>query len=102
MDPKPAEVDVDDAELQQFLLYLGSALTAAGEAVNEIEHHLKNVAAAYGAHDARFAVLPTFTVVSLDPGRPATLEPTRQLRGALRLDQISAVYRILEQGEHAE
>jgi hypothetical protein len=36
-------------ELQQFLLYLGSALTAAGEAVNHVELHLRRVAAAYGA-----------------------------------------------------
>ena len=31
--------------LQQFLLYLGSALTAAGEAVNQIEERLRRVAA---------------------------------------------------------
>jgi hypothetical protein len=30
-------------ELQQFLLYLGSALTAAGEAVNRVEEHLHRV-----------------------------------------------------------
>jgi uncharacterized membrane protein YjjP (DUF1212 family) len=36
-------------ELQQFLLYLGSALTASGEAVNQVEEHLRRVAAAYGA-----------------------------------------------------
>jgi hypothetical protein len=46
-------------ELQQFLLYLGSALTAAGEAVNEVEEHLRRVAAAYGAPHARVSVLPT-------------------------------------------
>jgi uncharacterized membrane protein YjjP (DUF1212 family) len=63
-------------ELQQFLLYLGSALTAAGEAVNEIQDHLVVVAAAYGAPNARFAVLPTFVVVSLEPSTPVTLEPT--------------------------
>ncbi|HKE74053.1 MAG TPA: threonine/serine exporter family protein [Acidimicrobiales bacterium] len=84
------------AELQEFLLFLGSALTAAGEAVNEIEDHLHAVAAAYGAPDARLVVLPTFVVVSLDPGRPATLEPTRQLRGGLRLDQTSAVWAVLK------
>ncbi len=89
-------------DLQQFLLYLGSALTAAGEAVNEIEHRLKVAAAAYGEDHARFAVLPTFIVVSLEPGRPATLEPTKQLRGTLRLDQVALVYRILEQAERAE
>jgi Putative threonine/serine exporter len=76
-------------ELQQFLLYLGSALTAAGEAVNQVEEHLRRVSAAYGAPRARVSVLPTYLVVALEPGRPATLEPTRQLRGVLRLDQLA-------------
>jgi len=86
----------DSPEVQQLLLYLGSALTAAGEAVNEIQDHLEVVAAAYGAPDARFAVLPTFVVVSLEPSRPVTLEPTPQLRGVLRLDQTSALFDVLK------
>ena len=93
---------MDEAALQQFLLYLGSALTAAGEAVNEVQDHLQAVAAAYGATEARFAVLPTFVVVALDPSRPATLEPTPQLRGVLRLDQTSALFDILKRAIKAE
>ena len=92
----------DEAALQQFLLYLGSALTAAGEAVNEVQDHLEAVAAAYGATRARFAVLPTFVVVALDPSRPATLEPTPQLRGVLRLDQTSSLFDLLKQATRAE
>jgi uncharacterized membrane protein YjjP (DUF1212 family) len=86
----------DDVALQQFLLQLGSALTAAGEAVNEVQDHLRAVALAYGADEARFVVLPTFLVVALDPRRPATLEPTSQLNGVLRLDQTSALFDILD------
>ena len=89
-------------ELQQFLLYLGSALTAAGEAVNEIEEHLRRVAAAYGAPRARVCVLPTYLVVALAPGRPATLEPTRQLRGVLRLDQTAALFEVLKAAGRGE
>jgi len=92
----------DAVELQQFLLYLGSALTAAGEAVNEIQDHLHAVAAAYGAPDARFAVLPTFVVAALHPNQPATLEPTPQLRGVLRLDQTSSLFDILKLAVAAE
>jgi uncharacterized membrane protein YjjP (DUF1212 family) len=87
---------VDEVALQQFLLQLGSALTAAGEAVNEVQDHLRAVARAYGADEARFVVLPTFLVVALDPRRPATLEPTSQLDGVLRLDQTSALFDILD------
>jgi len=91
-----------EAALQQFLLYLGSALTAAGGAVNEVEDHLQAVAAAYGASRARFAVLPTFVVVALDPSQPATLEPTPQLRGVLRLDQTSALFDILKRATRGD
>lgn len=98
------QVDVafEDADLQQFLLYLGSGLTASGEAVNEIQSRLHYVAAVYGAPHARFAVLPTFVVVSLDPSAPVTLEPTHQLRGVLRLDQISAIFEVLKRAERGE
>jgi uncharacterized membrane protein YjjP (DUF1212 family) len=90
---------VDRTELQRFLLYLGSALTAAGEAVNEIEDHLRRVARVYGAPDARFSVLPTYLVIALEAGQAATLEPTGQLRGGLRLDQTSAIFDILKEAE---
>lgn len=86
-------------ELRQFLLYLGSAMTAAGEAVNRIEERLGRVAAAYGAPHARVSVLPTYLVVALEPGQPATLEPTHQLRGGLRLDQTAEVYDLLKAAE---
>jgi uncharacterized membrane protein YjjP (DUF1212 family) len=88
--------------LQQFLLQLGSALTTAGEAVNEVQDHLMAVATAYGASEARFVVLPTFVVIALDPRRPATLEPTSQLRGLLRLDQTSALFDVLRRATRAE
>ena len=93
-DPPTASKALKLRELEEFLLYLGSALSAAGEAVNHIEEHLRRVASAYGAPDARVSVLPTYLVVALEPGRPATLEPTRQLRGVLRLDQTAATARI--------
>jgi uncharacterized membrane protein YjjP (DUF1212 family) len=89
----------ESEDLQQFLLFLGSALTAAGEAVNQIEEHLRRVAAAYGAPDARVSVLPTYLVVALEPGRPATLEPTGQLRGGLRLDQTAALFEVLRSAQ---
>lgn len=97
--------ELDEAELaglQQFLLYLGSGLTAAGEAVNEIQLRLQSVASAYGAEGALITVLPTFVVVSLEPGRPATIEPTRQLGGPLRLDQTAGLFDLLKRAERGE
>jgi uncharacterized membrane protein YjjP (DUF1212 family) len=89
----------DERSLLRFLLFLGSGMTAAGEAVNEIQDHLMEVAAAYGAPSARVAVLPTYLEIALEPGRAATLEPTRQLRGALRLDQTAALYKLLREAK---
>lgn len=100
--PLRSPADRRRRELRRFLLYLGSALTTAGEAVNEIEDHLVRVARAYGAPDARCSVAPTSVVVSLEPGRPATMEPTRQLRGGLRLDQTTALFEILKLAEQGQ
>jgi uncharacterized membrane protein YjjP (DUF1212 family)/uncharacterized membrane protein YjjB (DUF3815 family) len=86
-------------DLQEFLLHLGSGLTAAGEAVNEIQQHLMRVATAYGAPNARVSVFPTFLVVSLDAVGSTTQEPTRQLGGGLRLDQTAELYRLLYEAE---
>jgi uncharacterized membrane protein YjjP (DUF1212 family) len=91
-----------DDGLQQFLLLLGSGLTAAGQAVSEIESDLTQAANAYGAPDARIAALPTFIIVALDPTRPATIEPTRQLGGGMRLDQTSALYQTLKLARDGE
>ena len=102
MDAASRETPTESVDLQRFLQYLASALTHAGEAVNEIQNHLDTVARAYGAFDARIAVLPTFVVVSLDPTQPATLEPTRQLAGSFRLDQVSALYQILDCAKRRE
>jgi uncharacterized membrane protein YjjP (DUF1212 family) len=101
MRPPGTDVDVEQ-ELLRFLLFLGSALTASGEAVNEIQDHLIDVAAAYGVPHARVAVLPTYLEIALGPGRAATLEPTRQLRGFLRLDQTAAVYDVLRAAARGE
>ncbi|RZU49443.1 uncharacterized membrane protein YjjP (DUF1212 family) [Krasilnikovia cinnamomea] len=92
----------DPHELLEFLLYLGSGLTAAGEAVNRIEDRLRRVAAAYGATRLRVSVLPTYLVIALEPGQPAALEPTPQLRGTLRLNQTAALYDVLKAAERAE
>ena len=92
----------DRAALQRFLLYLGSALTAAGEAVNEIQERVHRVAVAYGAPNAVVSVLPTFVTVSLGPGQRAEVESTKPLRGLLRLDQTAALYDLLKQAERAE
>ena len=101
-DPSDGTDERQLRELLEFLLYLGSALTAAGEAVNRIEESMRRVAAAYGAARLRVSVLPTYLVIALGPGRAATLEPTRALRGTLRLDQTAALFEVVKSAERGE
>ncbi|MCU7725040.1 threonine/serine exporter family protein [Actinoplanes sp. KI2] len=93
---EPGTAEQDRQQVQQFLLDLGSALTASGEAVNRIEDHLHHLAVSYGNPQARVSVLPTYVAISMEPGRPAVLESTRRLAGHLRLDQTAAVFEVLK------
>ena len=70
-----------------------------GLAVSEIQDRLVAVLAAYGVESARVVVLPTSVLISLGPARAATIERTPQIGASLRLDQISAVYELVEDAE---
>jgi hypothetical protein len=62
-------------ELQQFLLYLGSALTAAGEAVNEVEMHQLRGVLRLDQTAALFEVLK-----AAERGEPLPEEGSRRIR----------------------
>jgi hypothetical protein len=77
MGPRPRRLDVSarlppsdtlppetDPALRQFLLYLGSGLTAAGEAVNEIQVRIR---LAYGAPGAVVPASPGFAEAGREP-----------------------------------
>jgi uncharacterized membrane protein YjjP (DUF1212 family) len=96
--PSPA----DDRELQAFVLELGRALSLAGTAVSETQERLSAVAAASGVADARVIVLPTALMISFGRTGSATIESIPQVSGALRLDQISALYELIEAAERGE
>lgn len=86
-------------ELEAFLLALGRALVAAGAPVNEIQARLLAVAEAYGAPRARILVFPTFLQVVIEPGRATMTDLARSAGGALRLDQITALYEVVGRAE---
>jgi hypothetical protein len=52
--------------------------------------------------DARVIVLPTALMISFGPTGSATIESIPQLAGALRLDQISALYELVEAAQRGE
>lgn len=87
-------------DLQAFLVGVGAALNAAGEPVYSVEERLIRVARAQGARSARISAFPTFLMVSVGRGEPATLELTGSLAGAPRLDQIAMLDQLVHRAEH--
>jgi uncharacterized membrane protein YjjP (DUF1212 family) len=96
---------IDDAktedlrDLQKFVVQLGAAMSASGETVDSVQQRLTRVAVAYGATKARISAFPTFMMVSMGSGEPATLEITSSLSATPRLDQISAVDQLVTEAE---
>jgi len=74
-------------------------MNAVAEPVYEVQTRLTRIAAAYGIADARITAFPTSLLVSLGGGESATLELTTPLASAPRLDQISALHRLLREAE---
>ena len=60
-------------DLQAFVAELGAALNAVGEPVYTVQERLSRVASAYGTQSARITAFPTFMMVSMGRGEPATL-----------------------------
>jgi uncharacterized membrane protein YjjP (DUF1212 family) len=89
----------DDRALHAFVLELGRELSLAGTAVTETQDRLERVAAANNAPGARVIVLPTALLISLGAARHATMELIPQRTGALRLDQIAALYTLTKDAE---
>lgn len=96
---EPTDRSVADAKaVQAFMLRLGVALTMTGDAVSEIQGHLRAIAASFGYENAHISVLPTLLMVALREGDPAgvrTIDSFRQLR----LDQSSEVIRVAREAE---
>ena len=81
----------DTSELQTFIVQLGAALNDSGQPVQSVQEQLMSVARAYGVGAARISAFPTYMIVSMGQGEPATLELTVSLATFPRLDQIAAL-----------
>jgi uncharacterized membrane protein YjjP (DUF1212 family) len=88
------------ADVRRLLLRLGVALTMSGDAVSEIQGHLRSIATAYGHPRARVAVFPTVLIVAIGEGESADFR-TIDSAGELRLDQASEVIRLAGAAEEA-
>lgn len=90
------------ATLLEFLVALGAAMNTAGQPVYVVQDRLATVATAYGAHNATISAFPTFLMMTIGRGEPATVELTTTLTGSPRLDQVAALDRLIDQAESGE
>ena len=89
----------DAAELLAFVVELGAAMNSAGQPVYVVQERLTRMASAYGAGSATISAFPTYLMVTMGRGEPATVELTTSLGDSPRLDQISALDRLLQEAE---
>src|SRR5918993_2058625 len=87
----------DPQELKTFIVQLGAAMNASGQPVDVVQQRLGAVARARGADTVRVSAFPTYLMVTMASGEPATLELTAPLARSRRLDQISEVDRLTNQ-----
>ena len=92
----------DRRELTRFLVQLGAAMNASGQPVDVVQERLVAVARAYGADSVRVSAFPTYLMVTMGRGEPATLELTTPLGRSPRLDEIAAVDRLGYQALRAQ
>jgi uncharacterized membrane protein YjjP (DUF1212 family) len=77
-------------------------LSLSGAAVSETQERLTAIAAANRAHHARILVLPTALIVSRGRADWAAIESIPQVTEAWRLDQVSALYELVDRAERGD
>ena len=86
--------------LQTFVVALGAALTSVGDPAYSVQDRLTTRRACPMAPTRRGSVrFPTYMMVTMGPGAPATVEITVPLSSSPRLDQIAALDRLADQAE---
>jgi len=90
------------AEFRRLLVQLGTAMVAAGDAVDITEESLRRIVAAYGVAGLQVALLPTSLFVQTGTGDSAHVQFSSQVAPPLRLDQIDGLCRLVRQLERAE
>jgi uncharacterized membrane protein YjjP (DUF1212 family) len=85
--------------LRDFLIHLGEAMNAAGDAVSDVHARLERIARAYGAPQTRLAVSPTSVLVAIPGSNGADLAVSSEVNQTLRLDQTAAVFDLADRAE---
>jgi uncharacterized membrane protein YjjP (DUF1212 family) len=93
--PDPVPDQPPEAVLD-LLRLLGVAMCQAGDAADRVTVILDDVARAYDARGVSFFVLPTGVFVRIETGDASRVDFAPGSSTALRLDQIDALYRIID------
>lgn len=89
-------VESPPAQLQEFLVRLGSALLAIGTASRDIQGTLKRVATALGSPKATLIVFPTLIFVGM-PGETQTRFDVAEASGReVRFDRAARIYAVVD------
>jgi len=89
-------VESPSADLQEFLVKLGSALLSIGTAATDIQRTLKRVAIALGSPNAALIVFPTLIFVGMPDEKETRFEIAEPWRGEVRFDRAARVYTVVD------
>ena len=100
-DPEPEPVPPPPPEaVLDLLRHLGVSLTRAGDATERVTHILEQVAGVYAATGVTFFVVPTGVFVRITTGDSSRMDFEAGTSEPLRLDQIDALYRLIDDIRH--
>lgn len=107
--PEPADQEATGvdativrATAAELIIQLGEAMTRAGESVDGVQTRMQRMAAAYGMRDFEVVVMPTLLLVQTMSGVVARVRLRQVPRGELRVDQIAAVFRLVDRVERGQ
>ena len=98
--PEPVPAPPPEAVLE-LLRQLGIAMSRAGDAADRVTHILDEIATVYAATGVTFFVVPTGVFVRIDLGNSSRVDFEAGTSTPLRLDQVDALYRLIDDIRHA-
>lgn len=100
-DPEPEHVVAPPPEaVLELLRHLGVALSRAGDATERVTQILGDVASMYAVRGVTFFVVPTGVFVRIETGSTIRMDFEAGGSEQLRLDQVDALYRLVDDIRH--
>jgi uncharacterized membrane protein YjjP (DUF1212 family) len=97
-----AQVGPIDPALVPMLRQLGIAMLDGGEATNDVEDKLYEIARAYSRNPIRIVVLPTVLILQIEGESGTATELDESAGRPMRLDQFSAVSKLVDEARTGE